>query len=111
MGKSGPLKAKVDRLEKKIAAKGASLDAGKRRVLHKQLKRFQRAWRTALVLEKRLAESVKGGKPAPADKPSSTAPAAATKATEEKPSGAVPAAEAAEEKPSGAAPESATPAT
>src|SRR5712664_3243675 len=41
MRKSGPLKAKVDRLEKKIAAKGASLDAGKRRVLHKKLKRFQ----------------------------------------------------------------------
>jgi len=111
MGKSGPLKAKVDRLEKKIAAKGASLDAGKRRVLHKKLKRFQRAWRTALVLEKRLADKVKGGKTAPAEKPSGTAPAAATKAPEEKPSGAAPAAEAAEEKRSGAAPDAATPST
>jgi len=110
MGKSGPLKAKVDRLEKKIAAKGASLDAGKRRVLHKKLKRFQRAWRTALVLEKRLADRVKGGKTAPADKPSGTAPVAA-KASEEKSSGAAPAAEATEEKPSGAAPDVATPAT
>jgi len=108
MGKSGPLKAKVDRLEKKIAAKGASLDAGKRRVLHKKLKRFQRAWRTALVLEKRLADRVKGGNTAPADKPSGTAPVAA-KAAEEKSSGAAPAAEAAEEKPSGAAPDAATP--
>ena len=103
MAKSGQLKAKVDRLEKKITAKGASLDAAKRRVLHKKLKRFQRAWRTALALEKRAAEKGQGGKPAAAkaaeDKP-------IAKAADEKP-----AAKAAEEKPSGAPPEAATPAS
>ena len=84
MGKSGQLKAKVDRLEKKLAAKGASLTADKQRVLRKKLKRFQRAWRTALALEKRSAEKGKGAKPA---------------------------AKAAEEKPPAAAPEAATPAS
>ena len=84
MGKSGQLKAKVDRLEKKLAAKGASLTADKQRVLRKKLKRFQRAWRTALALEKRSAEKGKGAKPA---------------------------AQAAEEKPAAAPPEAATPAT
>jgi hypothetical protein len=103
MAKSGQLKAKVDRLEKKITAKGASLDAAKRRVLHKKLKRFQRAWRTALALEKRAAGKGQGGKPAAAqaaeEKP-------AAKAAEEKPPAKV-----AEEKPSGAPPEAATPAS
>jgi hypothetical protein len=79
MGTSDQLKAKVDRLKKKLAAKGASLDAAKKRLVHKKLKRFQRAWRTALALEKRVAEKARGGK----------APA---RAAEEKPSGAAPAA-------------------
>ena len=94
MGRSGELRAKVDRLKKKIAAKGASLDAAKRRLLHKKLKRFQRAWRTARALEKRVAEKAKGGK----------APA---RTAEEKPSGAAPAAAA----PEPAAPEPAGPAS
>jgi hypothetical protein len=84
MGKSGQLKAKVDRLEKKIAAKGAALAADKRRVLHKKLKRFQRAWRTALALEKRAAEKSKGGKPAAGEaeaKPAGAPPASATPAS------------------------------
>ena len=103
MAKSGQLKAKVDRLEKKITAKGASLDAAKRRVLHKKLKRFQRAWRTARALEMRAAEMGQRGTPAAAkaaeDKPTA-------KAAEEKP-----APKAAEEEPSGAPPEAATPAS
>src|SRR5262245_51917865 len=64
MGTPGQLKAKVDRLEKKLAAKGATLAADKRRLLHKKLKRFQRAWRTSLALEKRLADKGKAGKTA-----------------------------------------------
>lgn len=55
MTTSGQLKAKVDRFKNKLAAKGASLDARKKRVLAKKLKRFQRARRTALALEKRAA--------------------------------------------------------
>ena len=104
MGKSGKLKAKVDRLEKKITAKGASLDAAKRRVLHKKLKRFQRAWRTALALEKRAASMGKGGKPGAASNAAEEKPTA--KAADEKT-----AAKVAEEKPSGAPPEAATPAS
>jgi hypothetical protein len=101
MGTSGQLKAKVDRLKKKITAKGASLDPAKRRLLHKKLKRFQRARRTALALEKRAVEKAKGGKPAAS--PSKEKPAAS--AAEEKPAVSPP-----EEKPPGAAPEAATPA-
>jgi len=79
MGTSVQLKAKVDRLEKKLAAKGASLAADKRRLLHKKLKRFQRAWRTSLALEKRRADKGKAGKPAAqeADKTGEAKPAAA----------------------------------
>ena len=77
MGKSGKLKAKVDRLEKKLVAKGTSLGADKQRVLRKKLKRFQRAWRTALALEKRLTDKGKGGQPV-------------AKAAEEKPPAAPP---------------------
>ena len=81
MGTSGQLKAKVDRLEKKLAAKGASLAADKRRLMHKKLKRFQRAWRTSLALEKRLADKGKTG---------TTAAKAADKTGEEKPAAASP---------------------
>ncbi len=100
MGTSGHLKAKVDRLKKKLAAKGASLDVAKRRLLHKKLKRFQRARRTALALEKRAVEKAKGGQPAasPSKEKSAASPA------EEKPAVNPP-----EEKPPGAAPEAATP--
>ena len=76
MATSGRLKSKVDRLKKKLAEKGSTLAADKKRILTKKLKRFQRAWRTALVLEKR-AEKAKAGKDA-------------VKAAEEKPSGAAP---------------------
>ena len=64
MGTSAQLKSKVDRLKKKLEAKGSSLGADKRRLLHKKLKRFQRARRTALALEKRVAAQGKSGKPA-----------------------------------------------
>jgi len=88
MGTSVQLKAKVDRLEKKLAAKGASLAADKRRLLHKKLKRFQRAWRTSLALEKRRADKGKAGKPEAKEadktgeaKPAATPPEAATPAS------------------------------
>jgi hypothetical protein len=84
MGTSGRLKSKVDRFKKKLAEKGPTLAADKKRILTKKLKRFQRAWRTARALEKRAAEKGKAGKGA---------------------------ATAAEEKPSGAVPEAATPAS
>ena len=84
MGTSVRLKSKVDRLKKKLAEKGSTLAADKKRILTKKLKRFQRARRTALALEKRSAEMGKGAKPA---------------------------AQAAEEKPAAAPPEAATPAT
>lgn len=80
MGTSGQMKTKVDRIKKKLAEKGPSMTAATRRLLTKKLKRFQRARRTALALEKR-AEKAQGGKAEP-------------KAAEEKPSGAGPAAAA-----------------
>src|SRR5262245_1924531 len=55
MATSGRLKSKVDRLKKKIAEKGSTLAPRTRRILTKKLKRFQRARRTALALEKRSA--------------------------------------------------------
>ena len=83
MARSGRLKSKVDRLKKKLAEKGSTLAAGKKRILSKKLKRFQRARRTALALEARAASNAKAGKGA---------------------------AQGADEKPSGAAPEAGTPA-
>jgi hypothetical protein len=78
VGTSGRLKAKVDRLKKKLAEKGSTLAADKKRILTKKLKRFQRARRTALVLEKRAMDNkTKTGKEAP-------------QTTQEKPSGAAP---------------------
>jgi len=76
MGKSGRLKSKVDRLKKKLAEKGSTLAADKKRILTKKLKRFQRARRTALVLEKRAAGQEKAGSDAAkaAEKPSGAAP-------------------------------------
>ena len=84
MAKSGRLKAKVDRLKKKLAEKGTTLAADKKRILTKKLKRFQRARRTALVLEKRAADKGKAGKgaaKAAEEKQSGTAPEAATPAS------------------------------
>jgi len=52
---SGRLKTRVDRLKKKLAEKGSTLPPGTKRILTKKLKRFQRARRTALALEKRSA--------------------------------------------------------
>ena len=52
---SGRLKSKVDRLKKKLGEKGSTLAPGTKRILTKKLKRFQRARRTALALEKRSA--------------------------------------------------------
>jgi len=77
VGTSVRLKSKVDRLKKKLAEKGSTLAADKKRILTKKLKRFQRARRTALALEKRAMDKKKAGKDA--------APA-----TQEKPPGAVP---------------------
>lgn len=81
MARSGRLQSKVERLKKKITAKGASLAADKKRVLKKQLKRFQRARRTALTLEKRAAGGAATAK-APAEKPAGEA-AATPKPSEE----------------------------
>jgi hypothetical protein len=84
MGTSGRLKSKVDRFKKKLADKGPTLAADKKRILTKKLKRFQRAWRTARALEKRAADKVKAGKDAAKvaeEKPSGAAPEAAPAAT------------------------------
>jgi hypothetical protein len=72
MTTSGRMKTRVDRLKKKIETKGSSLSADKKRILHKQLRRFQRARRKALVLEKRAAAGKK-----PETKPAEEKPAAA----------------------------------
>jgi len=77
MVRSGRLKTKVDRLKKKLAEKGSTLAAEKKRVLSKKLRRFQRARRTALVLEARAASKGKTGKEA-------------AKGAEEKPAGPAP---------------------
>ena len=84
MGTSARLKSKVDRFKKKLAEKGSTLAADKKRILTKKLKRFQRAWRTAKALEKRAADKVKAGKDAAKaaeEKASGTAPAAAPATT------------------------------
>jgi hypothetical protein len=74
MATSGRMKAKVDRLKKKIETKGSSLGADKKRILHKQLKRFQRARRKALVLEKRAQAKTAKPETKPAEeKPGSEA--------------------------------------
>lgn len=65
MATSGRLKSKVDRLKKKLAEKGSTLAPGTKRILTKKLKRFQRARRTALALEKRAAGTRKDDKGAP----------------------------------------------
>ncbi len=77
VGTSVRLKSKVDRLKKKLAEKGSTLAADKKRILTKKLKRFQRARRTALALEKRAMDKKKAGKdaaPATQEKPSGAAP-------------------------------------
>ena len=76
---SGRLKTRVDRLKKKLAEKGSTLPAGKKRVLSKKLRRFQRARRTALALEARAANQGKAGKDAAKgaeEKPAAAAPEA-----------------------------------
>ena len=73
MATSGRMKTRVDRLKKKIETKGSSLSADKKRILHKQLRRFQRARRKALVLEKRAA----GNTGKPETKPAEEKPATA----------------------------------
>ena len=55
MATSGQLKTRIDRLTKKIAEKGPSMAPDKRRVFAKKLKRWQRARRVALAMEKRRA--------------------------------------------------------
>ncbi|HYS06421.1 MAG TPA: hypothetical protein VEW47_14645 [Candidatus Dormibacteraeota bacterium] len=74
MGTSVRLKSKVDRLKKKLAEKGSTLAADKKRILTKKLKRFQRARRTALALEKRAMDKKKAGKDATPEKPPGAAP-------------------------------------
>lgn len=84
MATSGRLKSKVDRLKKKLAEKGSTLAADKKRILTKKLKRFQRARRTALALEKRAADKAKAGAgqgKAAEEKPAGAAPEAATPAS------------------------------
>lgn len=55
MATSGQLKTRIDRLTKKIAEKGSSMTPDKRRVFAKKLKRWQRARRVALAMEKHRA--------------------------------------------------------
>lgn len=59
MATSGQLKTRIDRLTKKIAEKGASMPPDKKRVFAKKLKRWQRARRVALAMEKRRAAPAK----------------------------------------------------
>ena len=77
MATSGRMKTRVDRLKKKIETKGSSLSADKKRILHKQLRRFQRARRKALVLEKRAQGKKAETKPAE-EKPAAGGSEAAT---------------------------------
>ena len=68
MARSGQIKAKIDLLKKTIAEKTASLDPGRRRRLHKRLKRLQRARRVALVREgqgRTKPKTAEGAAPAP----------------------------------------------
>jgi hypothetical protein len=62
MATSGQLKTRIDRLTKKIAEKGASMPPDKKRVFAKKLKRWQRARRVALSMEKRRAAPAKEAK-------------------------------------------------
>jgi hypothetical protein len=59
MATSGQLKTRIDRLTKKIVEKGASMPPDKKRVFAKKLKRWQRARRVALAMEKRRAAPAK----------------------------------------------------
>ena len=72
MATSGQLKTRIDRLTKKIAEKGPSLAPDKRRVFAKKLKRWQRARRVALAMEKRRAAPAKESKE---DQPAAAPPA------------------------------------
>jgi hypothetical protein len=56
MAAVGQLKAKIDKLKKKIADTGPSLAADRRRYLKKRLRRLQRSRRVAA----RLAQKVQG---------------------------------------------------
>ena len=58
MAAAGQLKTRIDVLKKKIAEKGMSLPPGRRRRLHKRLKRLQRTRRVAAARETK-------GKPKP----------------------------------------------
>ena len=62
MATSGQLKTRIDRLTKKITEKGASMPPDKKRVFAKKLKRWQRARRVALAMEKRQAGPAKEAK-------------------------------------------------
>ncbi len=77
MATAGQLKTKIDRLEKKLADKGASLSPAIRRLKTKRLKRLQRARRVALAIDKKRTDEKKGGKAAPepaaGDKPAAAA--------------------------------------
>ncbi|HEU4401423.1 MAG TPA: hypothetical protein VFT43_04905 [Candidatus Polarisedimenticolia bacterium] len=52
MATPGQLKTKIDLLKKKIAEKGSSLTAERRRQLGKRLKRLQRSRRVALGVDR-----------------------------------------------------------
>lgn len=73
MATSGQLKTRIDRITKKITEKGASMPPDKKRVFAKKLKRWQRARRVALAMEKRRAAPAKEEKEekAPAAPPAS----------------------------------------
>ncbi|HXH28252.1 MAG TPA: hypothetical protein VNL37_04360 [Candidatus Polarisedimenticolia bacterium] len=60
MAKAGQLKAKIDILKKKIADRGPSLTAGRRRYLKKRLRRLQRSRRIAVRLDQKAHGAAKG---------------------------------------------------
>jgi len=79
MALPGQLKTKIDLLKKKIEEKGSSLPQERQRLYRKRLKRLQRARRTAVSLEQKVAERAgkkKGAAPEAAEGASSAGEAA-----------------------------------
>ncbi len=75
MGSSAKLNTRIDLLKKRIETKGTSLPVERQRLYRKRLKRLQRAHRTALAVEKKLAARSKGtaeGAPGGAETPPAT---------------------------------------
>lgn len=62
MASPGQLKTRIDLLKKKIGDKGPSLPPERQRLYRKRLKRLQRARRTAVAIEAKIAARRKGKK-------------------------------------------------